>query len=342
LGERRSSTTRKLILILTNLASLGCLVWTLRDAHLSELRDDLARMQWGWIALAVVADIAVYFWHGLRWMLLLRPVVSVGIGKPVRAIYVGLFANEILPFRVGELLRCFLMSRWTALPFSVCLSSALIERVFDGMWLGGCLIVVLQMIELPGRVGNIVEDAGYALGFLVLGLGAVLAIGLFHRQKAHAALEGHRWRKRFAILMDDLAIMGHSRYLVIAMAQSVPYLLLQVIPIWAAAKGYPGFDLTLGAAFVVMVIVRLGTSVPSAPGNLGLFQFLTKEILDHVFHIPVAEAARFSLVLWGIVTMPLLIAGFVALLVSEANLNELQRSAREEASGLEARNNSRT
>jgi len=88
--------------------------------------------------------------------------------------------------------------------------------------------------------------------------------------------------------------------------------------------------------------VRLGTSVPSAPGNLGLFQFLTKEILEHVFHIAAAEAARFSLVLWGIVTMPLLIAGFVALLVSEANLNELQKAAREEASELEARSNAQS
>jgi len=308
----------------------------LRDAKLSELRDDFASMDWSWVAVAVAADISVYFWHGFRWMLLLRPVVRVRIAQPVMAIYVGLFANEILPFRVGELLRCFLLSRWTELPFSVALSSAMVERVFDGMWLGGCLVVVLQMIELPGRLGNLVEDAGYGLAFLVLGLGAVLSIGLFLRPKAPPALVREGWHRRFAILRADLAIMGHSRYLILALLQSLPYLLLQVIPIWASARGF-GLDLSLSAAFVVMVIVRLGTSVPSAPGNLGLFQFLTKEILERVFYIPGPEAARFSLVLWGIVTLPLLVAGFAAMLITESKLGDLHKAARDEASELNAR-----
>ena len=290
-------------------------------------------MDWSWVAVAVAADIGVYCWHGLRWMLLLRPVVKINIGHTVRAIYVGLFANEILPFRIGELLRYYLMSRWTALPFSVALSSAMIERVFDGMWLGGCLFVVLRMIELPGRMGY-VEDAGYVLAFIVVGLGLVLAIGMF-RRKPSAPVSGNGWRKRYAVLMEDLAIIGHSRYLGIALVQSLPYLLLQVIPIWAAAKGY-GLDLPLSAAFVVMVLVRLGTSIPSAPGNLGLFQFFTREILEHVYHVPAAEAGRFSLVLWGIVTLPLLTAGFVAMLVTESKLTELRKAAQDEASGLDA------
>ena len=44
MSERRRRNTRTLILILTNLVSLGCLVWTLRDAQLSELKDDIASM----------------------------------------------------------------------------------------------------------------------------------------------------------------------------------------------------------------------------------------------------------------------------------------------------------
>jgi len=47
---------------------------------------------------------------------------------------------------------------------------------------------------------------------------------------------------------------------------------------------------------------------PSAR-KLGLFQLLTKEALQRMFHVAPAEAARFSLVLWGTVTIPLLIAG---------------------------------
>jgi len=52
LGDTRS----RVLLILTYLASLGCLVWTLHGANLGELKDDLATMDWWWLGFAVVAD----------------------------------------------------------------------------------------------------------------------------------------------------------------------------------------------------------------------------------------------------------------------------------------------
>ena len=113
-------------------------------------------------------------------------------------------------------------------------------------------------------------------------------------------------------------------------------MLLQVIPIWATFQAY-GLDLPIKVALVVMVFVRLGTSVPSAPGNLGLFQLLTKECLQYFFQVPADEAARFSLVLWAVVTLPLLTGGFVALLVTGARIGELKKAASEQAQALEER-----
>src|SRR5262249_14207902 len=114
------------------------------------------------------------------------------------------------------------------------------------------------------------------------------------------------------------------------------YLLLQVLPIYAAFQGY-GFDLSIGTAFALMVILRVGTVVPQAPGNLGLFQFLTRLSLEKIFNVVPAEAARFSLVLWGVVTLPLLIAGFVALAITGARITELRRAAEGEARNHQAR-----
>lgn len=291
-------------------------------------------MNWWWVLFAVAADIVVYCWHGLRWSLLLRPVVKVGVGRTIRAIYVGLFANEVLPFRAGEVLRCYLLTRWTALPFSVSLSSAIIERVFDGLWMFGCLVLTLKLVPLP-RQFRYLQDAGYLLGILVITVAAILAIGLFQRRNGERIPTGTGWRRRFAVLVDDLALMGHSSYLLLAFLQSLPYLLLQVIPIWAAFQGY-GLDLGIEAAFVLMVIVRLATSIPQAPGNLGLFQLLTEQILERVFQVPAPEAKRFSWVLWGIVTLPLLSAGFVALAITGSRIGELTQAAQKQATDLDA------
>jgi glycosyltransferase 2 family protein len=328
LGDIRS----RVLLILTYLASLGCLVWTLHDAKLGELKDDLATMDWWWLGLAVVADIAVYCWQAVRWRQVLRPVEAVSFRQAVSAIYVGLFANEVLPFRAGEILRCYLVSRWTKLPFSVAVSSALIERIFDGIWLCLCLILTVRFVRVPHHMRWLV-DSGYVLGIFVLSGAALLALAVFLRQKTRALLSGDGWQRHLRVLIDDLNLIGHSRYLYFAFFQSLPYLLLQVIPIYASFRAY-GFDLSIGVAFALMVILRLGSVVPQAPGNLGLFQFLTKEALERIFNVLPAEAARFSLVLWGTVTIPLLVAGFMALMVSGSKLFELKRAAEDHANEI--------
>jgi glycosyltransferase 2 family protein len=54
-------------------------------------------MNWWWVSLAVVDDILVYVWHGWRWSLLLKPIADIPMMRSVRAVYVGLFANESSP-----------------------------------------------------------------------------------------------------------------------------------------------------------------------------------------------------------------------------------------------------
>ena len=333
MGQKNPRSIRsRILLVVINVVSIGSLIWTLRDAHLGEFKDDLISTNWWWIGLAVVADICVYLWHGLRWGTLLRPVVRLKYWEPVRAIYVGLFANEVLPFRAGEVLRCYLLARNPKLPLSVSLSSALIERIFDGIWLSVCIFLMVRLTPIPHSLRYLV-DGGYALGGLVLGVGVVVAVAMFLPHRTHAMLAGTGWQKQFRVLMDDLELMGHSGSIILSFLQSLPYLLLMVIPIYASFRGY-GFDLPWQAAFALMVILRLGTVVPQAPGNLGLFQFLVKESLMKIFNVVPDEAARFSLLLWGIVTLPLLIAGAISLAVTEAKLSELNEAAQAETSQI--------
>jgi uncharacterized protein (TIRG00374 family) len=327
LAEKKSRSIRKrALLVVINALSIASLVWALRDSHLSELRDDVATLSWWWVGAAVASDAGVYLWQSMRWRILLRPVERVGFWETVRAVYVGLFANEVLPFRAGEVLRCYLLSKRSQLPLSVSLTSALLERVFDGIWLCLCMFLVLRYVPIPRGLRYLV-DGGYVLAIVVLGAALLLSFALFRRHHARAALSGGAWRRQFQVLIDDLEIIGHSRYLLLSFVQSLPYLLLQVIPIFAAFRAY-GFDLPWGAAFALMVILRMGAVAPQAPGNLGLFQFLARECLEKMFNVVPDEAARFSLVLWGLVTLPLLAGGMIAMAVTGLKLGELQEAAR--------------
>jgi len=322
LGEPQSQKTRWVVLALINLASLGCLVWALRDLTWADLRDDLATIDYWWVALAIAIELAVYLFQAVRWRLVLRPVVPLNFRHTVRAIFVGLFTSEILPFRGGEAVRCFLVTRWTKLPFSVSVASVLIERVFDGgcLWLG--LWLVLRYVELPRQLGYVNDG----LGLSVLAGAVILGLALFRPRPPRSSLRRSGFWHHLAVLMDDLALIGHSRYLYLALLVSVPYLLLQAIPIWAAFQAY-GFDLGMDAAFALMLILRLSSIVPQAPANLGLFQILTKEFLVRAYNVDPADAGRFSLILWCVVKVVPLVAGFIALAITGAKIGELQKAA---------------
>lgn len=327
-----TSARAKLLLIVTNLLSLACLVWVLHDINFGEVMEEIRDMRWGWVAVAVVADIGVYVIQGWRWSILLEPVSKIPFMQSVRAIYVGLFANEVLPLRSGEIIRCYLQSRWGSLPMSVTLSSALIERIFDGIWLVAYLGVVVQFVDVPKGI----RDGGYLLMLMITILAAGLGWVMFFKEKAKRAAAGTRWAKHLNVLVDDLYAMSNSRSFYVSWLASLPHLLSMTIPVFAFLRAYRIDEISLGEAAAINVIIRLGTVIPGAPGNLGIYQALVVLALG-LFGVDKSQAKRFSSMLWIIVTLPLLLAGFVALSVTGFKIRELQQEAvRAEAESKES------
>lgn len=327
-----ASLRAKAAIIFANLLSLACLGWALHDAELQQLGQEILDLKWGWIAIAVIADIFVYVCQGYRWSLVLQPLAGARIGQCIRAIYVGLFANEVLPFRSGEVIRCYLQARSTRLPFPVVLSSAVVERIFDGIWLITFFVVTTRFQQLPG----VVDEFAFVLMLIVLGLASALAAIVFSRKQTEAWLSKPPiswWKARLLELIEDLHAMGKSPTFYWGFLASLPYLALQVIPIYAVLRAY-GFEdgNILGPAAVVMLVLRLGTVVPSAPGNLGTFQVLAAQGLA-LFVADAAMAKRFSFLLWGVITLPLLMGGFVAVAMTGLKIRQIQREAHAATSG---------
>ena len=321
-GGKKLELKGIVFLVLTNLASLGVLLWVLHDVELAEVWKEIKGMHWGWVGLAAFSDIMVYVLQGWRWSILLRPISDIPMIRSVRAIYVGLYANEVLPFRSGEIIRCYLQSRWGHLPFSVVLSSIAIERIFDGIWLVLYLALVVQFVDLPRSI----RDGGFALILLVGLLAGALGFIIAFQKRAKELAAHWKWGDKARIFIEDLQAMGGSRSFYQSWLASLPHLLSMTIPIYCVLRAYGFSDFTLWDAAVINVIVRLGTVVPGAPGNLGVYQGLI--VLSLVFFgIDENVAKRFSLIVWCIVTLPLLFAGLIALSVTGFKLRELQASA---------------
>jgi len=84
--------------------------------------------------------------------------------------------------------------------------------------------------------------------------------------------------------------------------------------------------LSVWVAGGVLVIVRLGTVIPNAPGNLGLIQVACVVAL-RLFDVENDTAKTFSFVMFFALTLPLLIGGAVATALTGLNIGELRDRA---------------
>jgi glycosyltransferase 2 family protein len=293
----------------------------LNGASLSRIWSEVRHMHWRWVVVAVLSNIFVFLLQGWRWKLLLKPIERVSFAHTVEAIYVGLFANEVFPLRAGELIRCFLLSKSSGIPLSVTFASALIERIFDGIWLMGCFLFSLHMARLHG----VLRNGGYILGIMILICGAVLGYAMYAKKQSIDLFFGMSWPRWFNTLIEDLRLIGHSRYLYFSFLVSGAFMLGQIVPIYTLILA-SHLQVPWSASFVMMVVIRLSSIVPQAPGNIGSFQWVAYRTLV-MFGLAAGLAKRFSLILWAVVTIPLIVVGLVAITLEGINMTRLRREA---------------
>jgi len=300
-----------------------CLAWALHNYQFNDLWPAVRSLDWRWVAAGVLADLSVYIIHGWRWNTLLEPIARLKLWRTVQAIYIGLFANEVLPLRVGELIRCYLLTHWNGLRLSLGFASAGVERVLDGFWM------LVAFLITAGFVKGI--DRRVMLGVQLLAGGVllcalVLAWIVMRKQEAVSLVREKRWAATMRHVFEGLHLMGNPRTLGATALISLLYLLVHMFSYWALMKA-DLFDLSFWSAAGVTVIIRLLTLIPNAPGNAGVINFACIVAMK-TFGVEKGDATTFSIILFGALTLPLLVGGAVATALTGLNIGELHKRAK--------------
>jgi glycosyltransferase 2 family protein len=294
--------------------AIVCLLWIFHDIRIRELTDSMTSIHWWWVAGAVFLDILSYVCQGMRWSLLLHPLGRVSIFRATEAIYAGLFVNEMMPMRLGEVLRIYLVSIWIPVRFAAVIPSILVERFFDAIWLTLAFGITVFAVPLP----KYLVDAEVILGLTALAT-AILFIFLMFRKRKHAAASParpwSRWRpvRWLSGLLDRMTggirDIGRSRFFYSSLGISFLLLLGQILSYWFVMQAY-GLKLSFWHGAAIFLIVHIGTIIPSAPSNVGTYQFFTVVGLT-LFGIDKTLATSFSIVVFFILTIPLWIVGML-------------------------------
>jgi uncharacterized protein (TIRG00374 family) len=297
------------------------LLWVFWKFPFSQLGDHLRTLEWNWVAVAVLLEFAVYFFDAWRWGALLRPVGAPSFGMCLQAVFVGLLANDILPAKAGEVVRCFLLTYETRVPLSLAITSDVILRIMDGLWI--VIVYLIITLQIPTHVD--VSRGMWVFGAGAVATGLLLLFALFRRQHAHHFVKTTTWAARFTHLLDEIHRLGHWRELGIALAISGMYWLVQILAIWALTRA-DRFDLGVSAAAFLLVVKAVLTLIPNAPANMGAYQAAVVYAFGFLL-VERANAQAFAEIMFGFLTLPVAIGGAIAVVFADIDILALHHHA---------------
>lgn len=269
----------------------------------------------------MVIDVLGYVVQAVRWRLLLHGKGNLSLLGVIQAIYAGLFTNEILPLRIGELVRGYLVSRWLSRDFISIFPSIAVERLIDSVWLAVLIGLSAFIVPLPNRL---IESEKILGAIVLIGTGLFLYLVLREEKKLEDKGTGSLYLLKYPSLwkplrlaknvVDRLALemkeIGLTRFFYASFGISIFVIGFEIVAFWLIMYAF-NLDLSFTVGAVVFLIVHLGTALPNAPGNVGTYQFFTVVALS-LFGVDKTVAAGFSVAVFVILSIPLFGLGLVA------------------------------
>jgi uncharacterized protein (TIRG00374 family) len=290
----------------------------LRGVNADDARRALADSDLIWLLPASAALVAAVSLRALRWWSLFDSAHRPPLSAVTRALLIGLFFNNILPVRAGELARVIALHRHAGTPRAEGLSTVVVERLFDVLALLLLLFAAYPLLpEIPWLRAAALFAAGVVAAVAVL----VFVIVRYDERALHWVLSPLRRlpitgvAERLEIAARNatrgLVAIRNARIALEAMALTLASWLALAFSCWILFKAF-SLHLPLVAGLLVAVTINLSLILPSAPAAIGVFEYATVVAL-RAFDIPRAEALSYGLVLHLLNLVPFLVTG-VALL----------------------------
>jgi uncharacterized protein (TIRG00374 family) len=261
------------------LVSAACLFLVLRGVDLGRTADLLTGARPTWLLLAVAAILADLFFRAVRWQILVAPIRRVPLGRLTGYMLVGYLANNVLPARLGELVRSHYLGDREGISRSATLGTVVVERVVDTVVLVGIGACAILVLNVRGVVVSAILVGVALAGLLVVALAVALAAHRLPGAERAAEFLG-RWPRVRGIvsrLRDGLRVAALPRTVAAAALLSVAAWSCTVLAFLAAGQAL-GIELTVGQGALLAAGTNLATAVPSGPGYLGTFEYAGQTI----------------------------------------------------------------
>jgi glycosyltransferase 2 family protein len=329
--------------------TLALVAWFLRQADFAKVWREIRSARLDILALSLIPTSFTYVLRALRWQYLLAPIGPTRFSQAFRTTVIGFAANAVLPARIGEVVRPYLLARREGLSITATFATIILERLLD-------LVTVILMFGTfvfvfdPGMAavnedvyGKIKVGGGLAAAGA---LAALLMVAVLARQRAQVAelvervsrvlpakLAGrvahlaHMFVHGMAVMRDPV-LLGQSLLLSVALWLSI------ATAIWLVTVAFH-MTIPFTGSFLILALLVVGVAVPT-PGAVGGFHEAFRIGAATFYGIENDRAVGSAIVLHAVSFLPITLLGGWFMLQDGLSLTRVQRLS-EEARATEAR-----
>jgi len=313
------------------LVTLLFLALFVRQIEFSRISETLLAAQFAWLMPAVPFYFLGVWFRAARWRHLLLPLRSFASSTLFPYVVIGYMANDLLPMRIGELVRAYVFGTRRGMAKSPVLGTIAIERLIDGLTLIVFAAVVGLFVSLDGWTGQTLRVTAAlflgAIGMLFLGLrfqGKSAAIFLRALSFLPARFRSPALNVAQGIFMG-MAVLRSPR-------QLLSVCLFSLLA-WTSEAGVfycvglaLGIDVPITVYLLAMSLGNLVTALPSSQAGIGPFEYFTAQTL-FLFGVESSLAGVYALLLHAVLIVPVVLLGLVYLWVEQFSLGQVVAQA---------------
>ena len=332
--------------VLIFLLTIGLLAFFFRKADPAKVWAETRRADPFLLAYAVIVTALTYAVRAWRWQMLLAPIGPTRFAVAFETTVIGFAANSLIPGRVGEVLRPYLLARRESLNATSAFATIILERVLD-------LVTVLLLFAVfvfgvgpgvisgdPAQLALVKLGGGIAAASAVAGLVVLFALGGHPERLGRMALGVERLLParlagvvaRFVeTFAQGLAVMRDPVRLVTALALSFPMWMSIAAGIWLTSQAFH-ITFPYTGSFLVMTVLVVGVAAPT-PGGVGGFHAAYQFAVTQFFAASTDRAIGAAIVLHAASFVPVTLLGLLFMTREGLTFGSARRIAKEGGTG---------
>ncbi|MHB8874307.1 MAG: lysylphosphatidylglycerol synthase transmembrane domain-containing protein [Myxococcaceae bacterium] len=332
-----------------------CLWWTFKDTRWAEMWASLGSANYLMLLPYLGILTGIHLCRTLRWGDLLSGIEEVKFRKLNEAAAIGFLMLVVLPFRLGEFARPFLIAERSKIRRSAAMTTVVLERIVDGIIIAVMLWVL--MLFVPGDSADIRHIKwGANLMFAVFFGGlCFLLFALWQRQRAvwlvraTAGRISEKLADKAAEIVDNFVGAMHQlpprRRIVSFFFFTAIYWALNGVGMSLLANAFncrgaeavvcQPIAVSVFQGFVMLAVLVVGLMIPAAPGGAGTFQaavlialsvFLPQSVVN-------SSGVAYANVLWLVQMFQQISFGLIFMVLSKQSFSDIAGKLGKSAEG---------